>query len=206
MSSLKMDISGLNSGELVLKAKNLVEDMTGNANFATPEPALADITAKVEELENWISKASFGDKRAVEYRDSVKAELVVMLRSLAGYVSSIAKGDGNVILSSGFEVRKEKTPPQPLARPVDFNIKRTDYEGTVTLDWSPVKDCHSYRLEVSTQNPETENANWTPLAVTTKSRYDTSNMVFGVYYYYRVKAIGAAGESPWSEIAFIRAS
>lgn len=206
MDILKMSLSGLTPQSLSTKAQNLVDDMTGNANFATPEPALADITAKQVELDNWINKSSFGDERAINTRKTVYAELQKMLRTLAQYVSMTAKGDGNVILSSGFELRKNGAPTPPLTRPVDLSVTRTAYEGRVKLDWKTVKGTKSYIVMMTTENPESETAVWTAAATTTKSKLEVSDLTFGNYYYFRVKAVGANSESPFSEVAFIRAA
>lgn len=206
MDILKMGLSGLSPQSLAAKAQNLVADMTGNANFATPEPALADITAKQVELDNWIIKSSFGDERAINTRNTVYAELQGMLRTLAQYVSMTAKGDGNVILSSGFELRKENAPTPPLTRPVDLSVNRTAYQGQVKLDWKTVKGTKTYIVQMTTENPEAETTKWITAATTTKSKLEVSDLTFGSYYYFRVKAVGNKNESPFSEVAFIRAA
>ncbi len=206
MSILRMGLSGLTPESLSTKAQNLVDDMTGNANFATPQPALADITAKRGELDNWINQSSFGDKRAIENRNTVYTELQEMLRTLAQYVSMTAKGDGNVILSSGFELRRENSPTPPLSQPVDLSVNRTDYPGQVKLDWKRVKGSLTYVVEMTDQNPELETTVWTTTGMTSKSQMVIADLTFGNYYYFRVKAVGNKNESPFSEVAFVRAA
>lgn len=180
--------------------------MAGNANFPTPSPDLAIIEAKRVELNEWIGKSSFGDKRAIEMRRTVYAQLQELLRQLAGYIVSIAAGDGNVILSSGFEISKEKTPAAPVSRPVDLRINRTAYEGKVIIDWASVSNSQMYVVEMTMENPESAAAKWETIAMTTKSRHEVTDLIFGNYYYFKVKAVGPHNESPYSEVAFIRAA
>lgn len=206
MSKIKTGLTRLKATALSSKAQNLVENMTGNANFPTPSPDLAVIEAKRVELNEWIVKSSFGDKRAIEMRKTVYAQLQELLRQLAGYVVSIAAGDGNVILSSGFEIRKAQTAVPPVSRPVDFRISRTAYEGKVIIDWASVTGSQMYVLEMTTDNPESGASQWSTVAMTTKSRHEVENLVFGQYYYFRVKAVGVRNESPYSEVALIRAA
>lgn len=206
MSILKMGLTGLTAVGLSKKAENLVTDMTDNANFPSPQPALADITAKRVELDDWINRSSFNDIRAIEYRKSVYKELLPMLHTLAQYVSMTAQGDGSVILSAGFELKRPPSPAPPITRPVDLSVTRTAYDGQVKLDWKRGKRVLNYLVQMTSQNPESESTKWIPMAITSKSQLLISELTFGNYYYFRVKAVGNKNESPFSEVAFIRAA
>lgn len=65
---------------------------------------------------------------------------------------------------------------------------------------------YAYVVVMTSDNPDSETAVWTTIATTTKSRLDVSDLTFGNYYYFRVKAVGNKNESPFSEVAFIRAA
>ena len=79
---IKIGLSGLNAAELVVKTQDIVEAMTGNANFPTPTPDLAVLAAANVELKDAVSAANFGDKRAIQERDNKQAIVADLMRQL----------------------------------------------------------------------------------------------------------------------------
>ncbi len=144
MYYLKLGLNGLKPADLVVKSSTIEQNMEGNVNFPTPEPALADITAKRTELYTLISKASVGDRVAIADRNVAYDELAAMLRKLAKYVSLTADGNEGIIVSSGFGVRKQSEPTPRVSRPVDFNVQRAHLQGEVILSWKTVRGGMSY--------------------------------------------------------------
>ena len=54
----------------------------------------------------------------------------------------------------------------------------------------------SYVVECAT-NP---NGPWTQVAVTTRANYTATGLASGTKYWFHVRAAGAAGPGPWSEL------
>jgi len=70
-------------------------------------------------------------------------------------------------------------------------------EGTSVLNWGSVRGGKSYLVDCASNS----NGPWTQVAVTTDTQAVISNLVSGTKYYFRVRALGAAGLGPWSDIA-----
>ncbi len=45
MAQVKLELSTLTNEEVIALAETIITSMTGNANFATPNPTLVDLTA-----------------------------------------------------------------------------------------------------------------------------------------------------------------
>jgi len=75
---VSIDFSNRNysDSDLAVKAKNIVENMTGNPNFTTPIPALADITATIVSYNTALVNAEKGspDDRVIKnsWREKLK--------------------------------------------------------------------------------------------------------------------------------------
>lgn len=203
---IKIGISGLNAAELIKKTDDIVMAMTGNANFPTPTPDLADITAANTELKNAAAQAGFGDRRAIYERNDKQAVVADLMRQLATYVALIANGDGAIIASSGFEVRRLPEPMPQLERPLNFVANRGVHEGSAELEWKSVRGSQTYLIEVTTTDPATSDAVWITAAITTRVKHSITNLDRGTYYWYRVKAIGRNTTSAFSDVSLLYAA
>jgi hypothetical protein len=201
-----MGLTGLNPTALAAKSENIEDAMTANLDFPTPLPAIADITAARVSLQNWIAKASFGDRRARDKRDDLAAGLKALLTKLAKYVAFTADGDRTIIRSSGFEVVKQAEPLPPLERPTDLDAQRSSHQGRVALNWKSVRGTLNYLVEMTTEDPALVTANWSITGYTSKSKFQVDNLAAGTKYWFRVKSLGARDESAFSDPALIMAA
>ncbi|MCZ4410350.1 fibronectin type III domain-containing protein [Cryomorphaceae bacterium 1068] len=206
MAKLKLGIAKLNTSDLIFYCLSVESSMNGNAHFPDPSPTLAEIAVKREKLEALDIKSSDGDRIAIANRNTVTDELKNMLRKLSLYVSFMAEGDANVILTSGFDIRKEANETAPLQRPESLMAKRTDYGGMVKLKWKPVVNSVSNHVEMTTTDPNDQNSEWATVGITSKSKINIGNLTPGTYYWFRVKAYGRRHESPFSDPALIMAA
>ena len=202
-SIIKSGLSDLTPQDLVSKAATLVDKMTGNPKFPTPNPDLADITAAIAEVNAAIEKSQFGDKQAILLRNTKMRVLKDLLRTLAGYVGVTAQGDPNIILSSGFEVRRKPSPRPPVSRPVALKADRSSKTGQIKLAWQPVKGSKQYIVEMATTDPIDPNTVFTLVGYTSKAGYLVDNLEPGTYCWFRVKTLGSNSESSFSDPAVV---
>ena len=201
MSKVKMGLTGLTATELVAYAQSIHDKMNGNANFPTPAPSLADLQTAIDTLAaaNAAVDANGGRTEHLNRTNAVNA-LKNLLRSMSGYVQATSDGDGDIILSSGFEVVRRATRIGKLPAPIDLLAKLTDFHGQVRLNWSPVHGAHLYQVYMNPTDPNDEGA-WVSVGSITKSEYLVEGLETGRFYWFRVNAIGTAGESPMSDAA-----
>lgn len=185
----------------VAKALLVETKMTGNANFPTPDPTMLELKAGREKLEVAIVEAAGGDHAKIFERNVAEAELDQLLVREALYVSNVAQGDPVVILSSGFELRKEPSPKGPLPAPTELRAQTGLLPGDVKLRWKPEDGAYYYQVEGSTTDPN-DGGTWKLVGMTSAASFDSTGNTPGKYVWYRVACLGAAGYvSPYSDPA-----
>lgn len=197
MSTVKLGLHGQTADSLPSYAQGLVVSMTGNAEFATPTPALAAVhTAIIAVIgANAAVEANAGPVQHQARRVAVKA-LGGLIRQLASYVQNTSAGDEDIILSSGFAVRRRATPRGELPTPTGLFSRPANREGRATLKWTPDRGADTYHVKQSDSDAP---GNWVLVASTTKSTCHVDGLTPGTFYWFAVSAIGAAGETSLSE-------
>jgi chitodextrinase len=64
------------------------------------------------------------------------------------------------------------------------------------MDWAPVRGAYTYIVEKA---PDAPVLTWQPALTTTKSKVAVNTMTSGSKYWFRVAAVGTAGQGPWSD-------
>jgi hypothetical protein len=191
---------------LLVKVRNTVTKMTGNPSFATPVPALPGVTTACDTLEAAI--AAFQENPGPRERsERTQAFDVVkgMYLDLCGYVQAASNGSLPIIESAGMEVKKSNTPFGQLPAPLRVRAKATVYPGVLEVLWGGVAGRSGYNLFICSGDPSVE-ANWSQLVFTTRNRFTVEGLSSFRTYYFRVNAVGAAGASGMSDLAWATAA
>lgn len=202
MAQVKLNLRDLTIPQKVQKARQIVTAMTGNANFTTPDPALAAITTATDGLEakyNEAQAARDAAKARTDLQDAAARTLDQLLASEGSYVQNKSGGDAVKIQSAGMDVRDAGSPVGELPAPGDINATEGDHDGEIDLHWNRAKGAKSYVVQRTTT--PTDAGSWGNPAVATKSKITIAGLTTGTKYYFRVAGIGAAGQGGWSELA-----
>lgn len=199
MKSIKVGLDGLSALDKVAKALYIEGKMGANPAFPTPQPPIADITTARQLLEQRIAEALNGGKDATFKKHQAEEALDELLVQEAGYVVSIAGGDEALILSAGFEVRKPASPIGELKAPTNLRADLTDQQGEIKVMWDRVTGSHENEVQRCDTDPST--GEWKLLGMTTRSTYYDNGLESGSVHWYRVRARGTAGDSPFSDPA-----
>src|SRR5882724_8087882 len=100
-----IDFTKLGDTELDQKAAQIIEDMTGNANFATPSPTLIIVQGKLDTYVEALADLGKG-KVSTSVKDDARNDLENTLADLGAYVELTCAGNLTKMLSSGFDVSK----------------------------------------------------------------------------------------------------
>ena len=200
MKTISLGIFKMTAAMLVAFAQHIFLMMTGNLNFATPDPTLAQLKTAWEKLQAAIGAAVDGGKAAHQLKREAEDELKLVISQMAAYVFNTAAGDANKILSAGFKLRGQAAPITVLGMPQDLRTLTTQFVGLISLKWDRVYGAVNYEVFVNTTDPTNEEA-WTSVGLTSKSRMEVSDLVSAKYYWFRVQAQGRRSLlSPMSDV------
>jgi hypothetical protein len=202
MPRIKLNLRNLSTPDKVQKGRQIVTAMTNNANFANPHPPLTEVTATLATLEqNYaLAQSAKADVKAkITMLDDAEGKVDQILSQLAAYVESIAGNDEKIITSAGLETKSSRSAPSFLSPPQSLTATAGDHEGVIDLSWKKVSKAKSYTIQMSPDPPTSES--WTQAAIATASTRTIENLTSGKRFWFRVAAIGAMGQSGWSEPA-----
>ena len=202
MSRVRLKLSKLTITEKVARGRQIVTAMTNNASFPNPQPALADVTAAVDDLDKTFASVQAAKSEVttrVVTQENAEAKLMQILTQLAGYVESVAGKDDALIASAGMETKASRSAPTAPTVPQGVSATAGEHDGVINLSWKPVPNARSYTIEFSL-DPATPSS-WTHVGIATSSTKVIANLTRGKRYWFRVAAIGSVGQSGWSEHA-----
>jgi hypothetical protein len=108
------------------------------------------------------------------------------------------------LLSGGFAIAAASTPPVGmLPQPENLHASYGDLDGEVDLGCNAIKrGVQSYVVE----NATSADGPFTQFYIGKASKSTCTGLTSGTEYWFRVRAIGAAGPSQWSEKTSSRAT
>jgi hypothetical protein len=186
------------------KVDDVVDHMTGNVVYTTPSPTLASITTENGKLRSYYQKALNGDRA---YKGLMRSQLLIVLGQmslLTGYVQVTSGGDEEKIQSAGFLTKKAPVPAGPLPAPGNVRVVPGNAPGELKVMWAGVPNRKEYRLQMSLDPPTNESWDDVEHAFTGKVRRVVEGLEPGKIYWFRVFAIGTAGQSGPSDVAQCR--
>lgn len=205
MKIIKAGLERLKAADLVGKSEHVETKMTGNVNFATPTPSLADVTAARTALAAALKEAQGRATAAIATKNAAAKTLRDLLVKLARYVNSVAGGDVEKAVSSGFELAKSPDPIDKLEAPSKFEAARGTIAGEVDLRWKGVRGGRLYQVYMCEGDPTTSET-WTEAGLCSRGRFTVKGLVSDKAYSFRAAALGAVGEGPVSETVMAKAA
>ncbi|MBK9539313.1 MAG: fibronectin type III domain-containing protein [Flavobacteriales bacterium] len=199
---MKAGLQKLKAPDLVGKSEHVEGQMAGNLNFPTPSPTVADLTAARTALVAAIAAASGGGHAAIAIKNDAAKRLHQLLTNMARYVNSVAAGDVDKAVSSGFELAKRPDPIDRLDAPTKFEGRTAAIEGQVDLRWKGVHGGRMYFVYMSRDNGGT----WEQVGMVSRGRFTVTGLTSGTLYSFRVTAVGRVGEGPLSETVVAKAA
>ena len=205
MRIVKAGLKGLNAAELVGKSTHVENEMTGNVSFASPSPDLTEVNAARTALVAAIAAAQGGAHAAIATKNEAAKKLSGLLVQLARYVNSVAGGDVDMAVSSGFELAKLPDPIDRLDAPTRFEGSTSAIAGRVELRWKGVRGARMYQAYICEGDPTTDGT-WAPVGMTSKARLTVQGLTTDKKYSFRVAALGTIGEGPLSDTVTAKAA
>ena len=104
------------------------------------------------------------------------------------------------LVRTGFPPRKPAVRIGALHAPQNLVAHHGEHPGQVHVAWDPVRGARLYRMEMNDADPDRPDG-WHVVAEVSHAHYALVELASLRYYWFRVLAIGTAGESPYSEPA-----
>ena len=180
--------------DLIAFVRNVITMMTGNAQYASPTPALAALTTAVNDFETAVHDALDGGKIAIATRNASRVNLLAMIRQLAAYVQANCGTDLLALLSSGFEAVRAPSPAGILAAPQNPRLSLTGKSGELMFRFDRVNNTNNYSI----QTAPAASGPWEDEDLSTSTRVLLGGLTPGEVLWARACANGSAGASEWT--------
>jgi len=183
-------------GDLVNDGFRAVDHMTDNAFFPTPNPSVAELKQATQEYQQALYDAAGRDQQLVAIKDNRRAVLRSMLSRMAEYVNSVANGNREILLSSGFKLARNREADD--LKPIGELEVRTDAPEQAITRINRVPGAKAYVHEYTTGVVTNESV-WVTRTVVEPS-CTFRGLQSGVKYSFRVIAIGRGEKAVFSPI------
>ncbi len=130
---------------------------------------------------------------------SAEADFDKEMTQLANDVENESDGDVAKIQSAAMDVRNPASPPQIPEQVLNLKAGENDNSGAIDLSWKKVDAAKSYNVEMTTDIGNL--SSFAFKATSTKTKITISGLVSGTKYWFRVYAVGAAGNGATSDPA-----
>lgn len=199
MEKVKAGLRGLSAEDKAVLGESVYNALLGNAHFPDPQPSLATYRAVLDELYAANVDAIDRGRRACARKRVAVAEFDKATARLAAYVNSIALGDVTKLGTSGFKAAKRPEPQNTLEQPKVIEFRHTYWENRVEMRWERVPGALIYQVE-RTLPASGQEDNWERVGLTSRLKLAVERECNGIRYAYRVCAIGAQLQGPYSNV------
>ena len=203
MAQVKLGLDVMPLVDQIKLGKEVATALTNNPNFPTPDPPAGDLLAFAAAAETAMLAKKAADDAAQTATINQRAAQIALtgaLTSEGSYVQNKSGGDEVKIKSAGLSVRHDAAPIGLLPAPENLHASLGDMPGEIDLQWNRLKGATAFVPQFTT-DPMTSASVWTTCPPSTKSKCTVPNLVAGTRYWFRVAAVGAAGQGPWSDPA-----
>lgn len=196
-SKILTSYSRLSDAELNAKATQVTTSMTGNVNFPSPIPTLEELRIVNEEFRAMMAAAKSGDRTKIMMKNQKREILVEMMNRLLRYVEMTANGDRLVLMSSGFDISKERSSAVELGLVESIKLNDGECSGELKMSCSGVAGARSYMFQYTEELLNGSTA-WTS-ETATLSEHVFKGLTPGKKYWCRIVAIGSKNQQTVSE-------
>jgi hypothetical protein len=141
--------------ELIKKTRYILDSLKNNAQFPSPDPTPDVVEKALQEYILALSNAGGGDRKLVAVKNNKRAELRVLLKDLAAYVTKIGKDDKAVLIGSGFPVSADRSADTKLPPTVEVDTQASG-QATTRVKKAARARAYIHQYAPDPLTPETE--------------------------------------------------
>lgn len=188
MQKINLGFNRFTEAVLLVIAQAILAALTGNAFFPTTTPTLAELQTAIDAYTAALSASMDGGKASIAAKNARKQDLIELLVALGNYVMLTARGNVEMLASTGFPLTKERQPQPPLDTPKILKLESGTNTGELTATIAALKGALTYVYQY-TQDPLSESSEWISQN-STLSKITFTGLEAGKKYWVRVIAYG----------------
>lgn len=190
-------LHALSNNDLIMAIQR-IESQLEQPLFANITPTPAEVKEVLDKFMELQQQCAACNRQLIRYRDSLREELLNLLRMQYNGVNYMAQGNLEILAQSGFPIRKR---PQSAQLPPQARIKKVkigDNRGSFKVSLLPWKGRKFYELEVTGENGATRTYQ------NSKSRFVLNEFAPGERIVIAARIFNSADYGPWSlELPYI---
>jgi len=176
----------------------VITGLTNNPAFPAPTVDLNAVHAAADDLKAAVAAQVHGGTAATAEKKNKQEALIKILRRLKHYVEDNCENDLAILLSSGFQAAAATRDRSPLANPSILGIDRGKSDELM-LKVTPIARAKCYEVRSAVVSAGNGQGPWQQAGLFTSSRITIANLVPTTTYVFQVRAVGAAGNTEWSD-------
>jgi hypothetical protein len=184
--------------QLVVMAGAVITGLTNNPAFSAPTVDLNAVQAAANDLKAAVTAQVHGGMAATAEKNNKQEALIKILRKLKHYVEDNCENDLAVLLSSGFQAAAATRDRSPLANPSILGIDRGNSDELM-LKVTPIVRAKCYEVRSAVVGAGNVPGPWQQAGIFTSSRITIANLIPTTTYMFQVRAVGAVGNTEWSD-------
>jgi hypothetical protein len=184
--------------QLVIMADSVITGLTNNPAFPAPTVDLNAVQAAADDLKAAVAAQAHGGTAATAEKNNKQEALIKILFKLKHYIEDNCGNDIAVLLSSGFQAAASTRNHSPIANPSILGIDRGNSDELM-LKVTPIARAKCYEVRSAVVGNGNVPGSWQQAGIFTSSRITIGNMVPTTTYMFQVRAVGAAGNTEWSD-------
>ncbi len=200
MNNAKLSLSflKLTDDSLETKAESILQMLTSNPFFPTPVPPLTALQAALDAYKVTLVDAKSNDKLKVATKRACRTALEAILTQLANYVTYVANGNEEKLVSSGYSLARQRE-PRTLGEPGMVMVKPGNSTGRLEASLERVEGAYSYLYQI-TPDPLVPDSTWDNMPLNRcKAVFD--GLTPGTKYWIRVAAVGSGTQMAYSPVS-----
>lgn len=179
----------------IIFCENVIAMLTGNVNYVNTFPTLADVQTALDALKAANLAAQDRSLTAIANRNQAWENMLGLMRPLAAWVQAHCQNNLAILLSSGFNAVRNRTPVGPLTPPQTPILGQGTKTGELAARTRTLRGAYTYCWRVALASAPTV---YLQTVLSTSVRHTFPGLTAGQIYTVDVCGIGAAGEGAYS--------
>ena len=201
-AKVKLQLRTKSIAEMIAMGNEVKQALDGNPDFPDASALVAELLTATAELLTAKTDADAIDEQSkslTKIQTQKETSFERVMNKIGNHVDDVSQGDAAKIASAGLEHFFPGDTPDlgELPKPESLSAAEGDKEGEIDLNWDSVRGARSYEIAISRETTD----NWAHSAVAVPSKHTIEDLDSGKKYWFRVAAVGAAGQGPWSDPA-----